>query len=111
MQQNWRILSVGYCVMQTILAWESPIAYSAGHYGWSCDYYLVKTKKYGDVIICTGYNPIKSKNMNVDYKIIRKYEEKANGLHDRKQNAKLLEQLLNKLAVQVEISPYAEVEE
>ena len=39
MKQNYRILSIGYCDAQYLLAYETPIAYSCGLYGWSCDYY------------------------------------------------------------------------
>ena len=63
------VYSVGYCKLQYLLRYEEPIAYSHGVYGWACDYYKVE-----DAYICTGYNPIGKK---VDYKLIRKYEAKA----------------------------------
>ena len=70
MRQSYNtILSVGYCSLQALLNYESPIAYSAGTYGWSCDYYDID-----GVIICTGYNTI---GQDVDYKLIREYEKKA----------------------------------
>lgn len=43
-------------------------AYSAGVYGWSCDYY-----KFNGLVICTGYNTI-GKDIN---KITNDYEKRA----------------------------------
>ena len=63
------VYSVGYCALQYLLRFEEPIAYSHGVYGWACDYYKVE-----DAYICTGYNPI---GKVADYKIIKKYEAKA----------------------------------
>jgi len=63
------ILSVGYCSMQNLLNYQSAFSYSAGLYGWSCDYYDVK-----GICISTGYQPI---GQPVDYKLVREYEQKA----------------------------------
>jgi hypothetical protein len=90
MKQNYRILSVGYCDMQYLLNYESPIAYSSGVYGWSCDYYYIE-----GVVISTGYSPIDSKNMRDDYKLIREYEQKARELNTREEVQKLLFELVN----------------
>ena len=94
MRENYRILSIGYCDAQSLLAYESPIAYSVCAYGWACDYYDIE-----GVIISTGYSPLKSKNMKKDYKLIREYEEKAQKLNTREENKALLIELLNKLKV------------
>ena len=75
MKENYRILSVGYCDLQFLLKHRDPIAYSAGTYGWSCDYYDIK-----GVVISTGYNPIKSKNVNDSYDLIKEYNEKARNI-------------------------------
>lgn len=45
-----RIVSAGYCDLQTLLRNHSPIAYTCGVYGWNFDVYEV----YG-LTICTGY--------------------------------------------------------
>lgn len=92
MRSNYRILGVGYCEMQSILAYSAPVAYSAGYLGWHCDYYDID-----GVIISTGYSPLTSKNMKTDYNIIREYEEKARKLHSREEINALLSELLNKL--------------
>lgn len=63
------ILSIGYCDLQYLTYYQRPFAYSAGVYGWSCDYYDIN-----GVCLCTGYSPIGS---DVDYKLMRKYEAKA----------------------------------
>ena len=70
MKENYNtIISIGYCKAQNLLRNQSPIAYSAGVYGWSCDYYDV-----GGVLISTGYAPI---GTSPDYDIICKYDSQA----------------------------------
>lgn len=51
--QAARLYSVGYCGASELLRDVEPFAYSAGVYGWACDYYDLD-----GVIISTGYNPI-----------------------------------------------------
>ena len=45
-----KLISAGYCELQTLLTNHEPIAYNAGDYGWNFDVYHV----YG-LTICTGY--------------------------------------------------------
>ena len=96
---NHRILGTGYCNMYYLLKYHYPTAYSAGTYGWSCDYYDIN-----NVVISTGYDYIKSKNMKDDYDLIKQYEDKArsiicdNHYHDSKEAVnKLLLELLEEL--------------
>lgn len=70
-----KILSVNASSMQSLLKYQEPFAYSAGTYGWDCDYYMVN-----DLLICTGYRPIKGKGISIDYGILQKYGEKARDL-------------------------------
>ena len=63
------VYSVGYCALQFLLRFEEPMAYSMSVYGWACDYYKVE-----GAYICTGYNTI---GKITDYKMIKKYEAKA----------------------------------
>ena len=73
-EQAKKLMSVGYCEAQYLLYYCEPFAYSAGTYGWQCDYYNVN-----GTIISTGYQPIGD---NVDYKV-RAYEDKARAIvHD-----------------------------
>ena len=73
MRENYhRIISIGYCSAQNLLAYEDPIAYSAGVYGWACDYYDID-----GVLISTGYNPIGEKNTRRDYETVRRYDKEA----------------------------------
>ena len=67
-----KILSVTAFSMQSLLKCHEPFAYSAGMYGWDCDYYMVN-----DLLICTGYRPITSKGISIDYDLLQKYEGKA----------------------------------
>jgi len=70
----WKIISAGYCDLQGLLSYKSPVAYSAGVYGWNFDVYDIN-----GIAICTGYRGMPSKNSNADYKLIREYEQKAEG--------------------------------
>lgn len=68
----YRILSIGYCDAQYLLKYKNPFGYSAGVYGWACDYYDID-----GVCISTGYSPLTDKNMIHDYNLVREYENKA----------------------------------
>ena len=70
-----KIISVGYCELQHLLNYESPIAYSKGTYGWNFDVYEVD-----GVAIVTGYRGMPSKNSKKhDWKLTREYDDKAQG--------------------------------
>ena len=45
--------AVGYAELQYLFRFESPVAYTAGIYGWNSDIYLLK----GNTYISTGYRP------------------------------------------------------
>ncbi len=69
-RQNFNtVLSIGYCDAQYLLDCKNPFAYSAGVYGWSCDYYQI-----GAVCISTGYSPIGTR---IDYAVLQELEGKA----------------------------------
>jgi hypothetical protein len=69
-----KVLSVGYCSLQHLLTYETPMAYTRGVYGWNADVYV-----FGDVAIVTGYRPFGD---DVDYNLCKEYERKAKGLRD-----------------------------
>ena len=88
------VLSIGYCSAQSLLHFKSPFAYSAGVYGWSCDYYQI-----GNVCISTGYSPV---GTSVDYSLISEYEKQAKKIiHDYKtdysERVQKVDNLLNEL--------------
>ena len=68
------IISCGYCDLQNLLYYNSPIAYSKGSYGWNFDVYEVN-----GVAITTGYRGMPSKNSKTDYALVREYDNKAEG--------------------------------
>ena len=45
-------LGVGYCELQCLLNYESPIAYATNQYGWVCDLYRINDR----YSIVTGYS-------------------------------------------------------
>lgn len=77
MSENYRIISIGYCNAEYLLQYENPIAYSAGVYGWACDYYNIAVPDVAEVVISTGYSPIAPKRTKTDYKTIEEYNNKA----------------------------------
>ena len=88
------ILSIGYCDAQYLLDCKNPFAYSAGLYGWSCDYYQI-----GTICICTGYSPI---GTPVDYALLRELEGKAQLIkHDYNLSYSDKEKQLNELLKQL----------
>lgn len=87
------ILSLGYCDIQYLTYYKRPFAYSCGVYGWSCDYYEIE-----NVCLSTGYAPI---GQNVDYKLVRKYEAKAQKISlDYNIDYKIRERKVNKLLIE-----------
>ena len=64
------IIKIGYCDAQYILYYDEPQFYNHGVYGWNYDVY-----DFGDIAICTGYNPIG--NVKPNHEIIRKYDDMA----------------------------------
>ena len=60
----------GYCAMQHLLYYTSPIAYTCGVYGWNFDLYEVD-----GVYFTTGYRNMIGQE--IDYKLLRKYEDQA----------------------------------
>lgn len=81
-----KIISVGYCDLQSLLCYESPIAYSCGVYGWNFDVYDIN-----GVAIATGYRGMPSKNTNAPYSLIREYDEKAENKTSEERKALLKE--------------------
>ena len=64
------VISAGYCKLQYLLKWESPIAYTTRAEGWGSDIY-----DFGNTAIVTGYAPFG--NLRVSYDLVEKYEETA----------------------------------
>ena len=89
-ENYFSILSIGYCAAQNLLYYENPIAYSAGVYGWACDYYYID-----NVLISTGYSPIQSKGTNASYELITELDKKASG-KTKEERRELLSELIAK---------------
>lgn len=89
----YTIISASYCSLQTLLNYESPIAYSAGVYGWNFDVY-----EFDGVAIATGYRGMPSQNSKADYNLIREYDEKAHG-KTREERGELIKEFIQKASV------------
>lgn len=68
------IIKVGYCDLQNLLKYESPVAYTSGIYGWNADIY-----DFGGVAIVTGYRPFG--NIRPNWEIMDKYEKEAKDIY------------------------------
>lgn len=64
-----KVISVGYCSLQKLLTYESPVAYTC-----NADIYA-----FGNVAIITGYCPFGD---DVNYNLCREYEKRAEVLQD-----------------------------
>lgn len=67
------LVSAGYCDLQSLLMYHSPVAYTAGVYGWNFDVYDVH-----GLTICTGYRGMPGRRA----KNIAEYEEKARRIRE-----------------------------
>lgn len=66
----WKRVSIGYCDAQYLLYYKNPAAYTCGTHGWNADIY-----DFENIAIVTGYRPFG--NVDCNYSILRKYEQKA----------------------------------
>lgn len=66
-----KIICVPYCGLQTLLSYESPVAYTVRREGWGADIYDMG----GGVAIVTGYAPFG--NIRPSYKLREWYETQA----------------------------------
>ena len=65
------IICIPYCGLQTLLNYESPIAYTERREGWAADIYDMG----GGVAIVTGYAPFG--NIRPSYELRKRYETDA----------------------------------
>lgn len=93
------LFKTGYCNLQHLLHFTSPIAYASGVYGWNYDVY-----KIDDVYITTGYRSMVGQP--IDYKLIEKYDNAAREIVDswtgnvdakKEQLNELIKQFINEL--------------
>lgn len=66
-----KIICVPYCGLQTLLSYESPVAYTVRREGWGADIYDMG----GGVAIVTGYVPFG--NIRPSYELRERYETDA----------------------------------
>lgn len=94
-----KCIALGYCSAQSLLAYQNPIAYTCGVYGWNFDLYEVN-----GVGITTGYRGMVGQS--VDYDLTREYETKAQKIRydntlkyeqQREQVNQLLTEYINKV--------------
>ena len=83
---NSRIISIGYCDMQFLLQHHDCNMYSAGIYGWSCNYYIINSDNTGlftpYTVISTGYRPLNNSKARPDTGLLRLFERYASLILD-----------------------------
>lgn len=91
--KNQQIYKIGYCEWQNLFRlidkletgliyyYQMPY-YSAGQYGWNCDYYQLHFRDRA-VIIATGYNRGFTGFEEVHYKLVEIVERKAKKILER----------------------------
>lgn len=72
-RNNYNVLTVGYCDMQSLLRNRSPESYTSGVYGWNFDVYNV-SDILPNTVICTGYRGMPKSDYGLDYSVIREAE-------------------------------------
>jgi len=75
--------------MQNLLRYRVPFAYSAGKYGWNCDYYEINYK-----IIAVG--PRTPNLRRLDDATVRTFDEAARGKNEE-ETEKILEEFMDKV--------------
>lgn len=87
-----KIIKVGYCNLQHLLQYETPMAYTCGLSGWKADIYNIE-----GTLIVTGYQPFG--NITGNYDLYQKYEKKAEKIlySDKNFSYKVKKNRLNKL--------------
>lgn len=69
LNENKKVISIGYCSLQYLLRYQDRIGYTTGVYGWNADVY-----EFDNVVIVTGYRPF---GEGIDSKLVQDYEKKA----------------------------------
>lgn len=82
LKENYNCIGCGYCNAQDLLYYTSPTFYNTGVYGWNFDGYILRNSENGrQLLLTTGYrNTIHHWNIDNDWEIIHKYNEKAKEL-------------------------------
>lgn len=57
MKENYFLLGASYCALSDLLGNFGTHLYSAGVYGWSCDYFIIEDGN-RRAVISTGYSPV-----------------------------------------------------
>ena len=83
LKENFNCISAGYCDLQYLLQYESPLYYNCGVHGWNYDVYVT-----GNYALCTGYRGMPStvKTVKNKYDIEREYDRKAEKIVNERRN-------------------------
>ena len=84
---SYTCISIGYCELETLLKYESPVAFTCSKtYGWRADVYV-----FGNVAIVTGYAPF---GKHIIYDVVQKYEDKSYTINNKEDMRKLIDRFI-----------------
>lgn len=75
-----KVVKVGYCELQHLLACVNQVGYTCGVYGWNTSVFQVDAK----TAIVTGYRPFG--NIDASHELCKKYDKKAEELGKKLSN-------------------------
>lgn len=64
-KQDWKdsiVFGIGYCKIQHLTYYLTPVGYTSGTYGHNSDIYHVS----GDIYVSTGYRPVKTVSLTAE---------------------------------------------
>lgn len=76
MKANYTVISAGYCDLQNLLTYKSPLAYTCGVYGWNSDVYEFSHDG-RTFMVSTGYRPFSNTKLDGFRELCRKYDDRA----------------------------------
>ena len=91
----FRVYYVGYCDLQYLLRFETPVFYNAGIYGWNWDGYSFYDRSGRKIIINTGYRNMTGRK--IPWEIAKKYDDLASGERNKETLNKLLLDMFDEL--------------
>ena len=75
------VIPIGYCAMDNLLRYRTPVSYTTRNEGWGSDVYEVNGSY--RVAISTGYSPFGTIKLTLEqYQLIKDYEVKARTINE-----------------------------
>lgn len=83
------VIGAGYCALQSLLRYQTPVAYATRVEGWACDLYELDF----EVAVATGYSYNRAVNTQVERKVLESFEKRAQACTTRQEIDDLIKEL------------------